>query len=33
VAGPGWMMVLSGMKTLLGTGTPLVAGQLADRRR
>jgi len=33
VAGPGWMMVLSGMKTLLGTGAPLAAGQLADRRR
>jgi len=25
VAGPGWMMVLSGVKTLLETGEPLVA--------
>jgi hypothetical protein len=24
VSGPGWMMVLSGLKTVLETGTPLV---------
>ncbi|TML52540.1 MAG: ATPase, partial [Actinobacteria bacterium] len=24
VSGPGWMMVLSGLKTLLETGEPLV---------
>jgi hypothetical protein len=26
VAGAGWMMVLSGMTTLLDTGTPLASG-------